>query len=246
MDMMTWADSAACRTADPETFFSEKRLNEAAEYCVACPVRQECYSHAVHYGDYGEVTGTWGGEWFGVSQRKKAFTVIVADSDGELHRVDKRTVARGTSSVCGCGKKVLRKKLCKVCYEKERAFIRKGEAYNVIEDASFVEKEVILELRQSKDGVSCGCGVMPLKGRGLCVACYEAERRAAARGDVVRIIRSSRPESPGTVSEREPPPPPQCPCGNSVYVKGWCRACYNRVWRAAKRDGRKVPEPHEV
>ena len=56
----SWEDSAACRGADVELFFSieEDDQRQALEYCRVCPVRQECLQTAI---ERREIYGIWGG-----------------------------------------------------------------------------------------------------------------------------------------------------------------------------------------
>jgi len=60
-----WRAAAACRSADPETFFPEGRsgpaLRESAKaklICGTCPVRAPCLDWAL---DHGAAFGIWGG-----------------------------------------------------------------------------------------------------------------------------------------------------------------------------------------
>ena len=55
-----WAERAACRYADPETFFPEKggSTKEAKRICAMCEVREECLSYAL---EHDERFGVWGG-----------------------------------------------------------------------------------------------------------------------------------------------------------------------------------------
>lgn len=47
-----WQDRAACKSADPEVFFSntEKNIAAAKAYCRKCTVRNECLLFAVSQG----------------------------------------------------------------------------------------------------------------------------------------------------------------------------------------------------
>lgn len=67
-EQTTWADEAACKDADAETFFTldEGRQKEALEMCAVCPVRQECLEHALVHG---EQYGIWGGTREGERRR---------------------------------------------------------------------------------------------------------------------------------------------------------------------------------
>lgn len=55
-----WMTAAHCRGVDPELFFPHKGESSAAakEVCFGCPVRQECYDHALANGEH---FGVWGG-----------------------------------------------------------------------------------------------------------------------------------------------------------------------------------------
>jgi WhiB family transcriptional regulator, redox-sensing transcriptional regulator len=61
-----WHARAACRTADPELFFSEGTAGPARQatarakrICSACPVRARCLDWALRYG---AAYGIWGGQ----------------------------------------------------------------------------------------------------------------------------------------------------------------------------------------
>lgn len=60
-----WQARAACRGADPATFFLDKGGDPrpAKALCAACEVSAECLSYAAE-------TGAEGGIWGGVSARK--------------------------------------------------------------------------------------------------------------------------------------------------------------------------------
>lgn len=57
-----WWEQAACRNADPETFFPRSQSNEASReakaVCCGCPVRRECLNDALASG---RTDGVWGG-----------------------------------------------------------------------------------------------------------------------------------------------------------------------------------------
>jgi WhiB family redox-sensing transcriptional regulator len=62
---MNWRDRAACRTEDPELFFSVgttgpalDQLTEAKSVCQRCPVAGECLAWAL---DTDQRAGVWGG-----------------------------------------------------------------------------------------------------------------------------------------------------------------------------------------
>ncbi len=66
-DSWEWQYDGACRTTNPETFFSpdaergpRRRSREAAAkaLCAVCPVRQACLDHALAVR---EPYGVWGG-----------------------------------------------------------------------------------------------------------------------------------------------------------------------------------------
>lgn len=74
-----WQYEGACRTTDPETFFSpdaergpRRRRREAAAkaLCAVCPVRQACLDHAL---TVREPYGVWGG--LNINERE----MIIAD-----------------------------------------------------------------------------------------------------------------------------------------------------------------------
>lgn len=55
-----WREDAACRSADPELFFSSssRDIEAARAYCASCPVREPCLGDAM---DREESNGVWGG-----------------------------------------------------------------------------------------------------------------------------------------------------------------------------------------
>lgn len=69
-DDHAWRKNAACRGADPETFFpifkrgrganlqSDPAFHAAMAYCDACPVLEPCRRFAI---DTGQDYGIWGG-----------------------------------------------------------------------------------------------------------------------------------------------------------------------------------------
>ncbi len=78
-DTWEWQYDGACRTTDPETFFSpdaergpRRRNREAAAkaLCAVCPVRQACLEHALAVR---EPYGVWGG--LNINERE----MIIAD-----------------------------------------------------------------------------------------------------------------------------------------------------------------------
>ena len=78
-DTWEWQYEGACRTTDPETFFSpdaergpRRRRREAAAkaLCGVCPVRQACLEHAL---SVREPYGVWGG--LNINERE----MIIAD-----------------------------------------------------------------------------------------------------------------------------------------------------------------------
>ena len=54
-------DQAACKTADPELFFTDAKetdkVAEAKSYCGVCPVVLQCLTHALKNDEFG----IWGG-----------------------------------------------------------------------------------------------------------------------------------------------------------------------------------------
>lgn len=69
-----WRKQAACRGMDTEMFYpviresagritpeTRKQVRDAIAVCRQCPVKVECYSHAVHFD---ERYGIWGGQLF--------------------------------------------------------------------------------------------------------------------------------------------------------------------------------------
>lgn len=63
-DTDPWVERAACRDADPETFFppsggtDDEREAAAKRLCAGCPVVEDCLREALFNG---ESTGIWGG-----------------------------------------------------------------------------------------------------------------------------------------------------------------------------------------
>ena len=59
-DDVTWQDFALCAETDPDAFFPEKggSTREAKRVCAACPVADECLTHAL---EHDERFGIWGG-----------------------------------------------------------------------------------------------------------------------------------------------------------------------------------------
>ena len=68
-----WRIHAACRGMDTELFFphipyaaaiplsTRRQISQARQVCGVCPVRVECFSHALHFSESG---GIWGGVLF--------------------------------------------------------------------------------------------------------------------------------------------------------------------------------------
>ncbi|HEY2077797.1 MAG TPA: WhiB family transcriptional regulator [Streptosporangiaceae bacterium] len=61
----SWWDLAACRSADPESFFpvsstgaDQLNVTRAKAMCARCPIRQQCLDFAI---DSDEAYGIWGG-----------------------------------------------------------------------------------------------------------------------------------------------------------------------------------------
>lgn len=61
----SWWDLAACRSADPESFFpvsstgaDQLNVTRAKAMCARCPIRQQCLEYAI---DSHEAYGIWGG-----------------------------------------------------------------------------------------------------------------------------------------------------------------------------------------
>ena len=52
-----WQHRAACAGADPDIFFSSKRMGEAAALCARCPVTAQCRSFSAV-----DRVGVWAGE----------------------------------------------------------------------------------------------------------------------------------------------------------------------------------------
>ena len=61
MSAQAWARRAACRSAEPDTFFPEKggSTRESKRICATCPVIDECLEFAL---TNGERFGIWGGK----------------------------------------------------------------------------------------------------------------------------------------------------------------------------------------
>jgi WhiB family redox-sensing transcriptional regulator len=58
-----WRDDAACRTADPDMFFTDNTslVQRAKTICFGCPVRVQCQAFAL-------ANGEWWGVWGGMTQ----------------------------------------------------------------------------------------------------------------------------------------------------------------------------------
>jgi len=74
-----WELKAACKTLDPEIFFSSKTLGLARQTCEACPVRMECLESALAREDgvarslrIGIVAGITGSQRWTITQQRKA------------------------------------------------------------------------------------------------------------------------------------------------------------------------------
>jgi len=69
-DERPWVVFAACRDADPDTFFPSSKYaeREALALCRICPVQRECLDYAY---EAKEVFGIWGG--LSEKQRRTAF-----------------------------------------------------------------------------------------------------------------------------------------------------------------------------
>ncbi len=74
LDVYEWQFEGACRTADPELFFSPEsergprrraRERAAKSFCTRCPVVEECLRHALRVK---EPYGVWGGQTTGERQ----------------------------------------------------------------------------------------------------------------------------------------------------------------------------------
>lgn len=59
----SWRAQAKCRGMDPNFFFPErhdtKQINKARQFCLDCPVKQECMDYA---SENAIDSGIWGGE----------------------------------------------------------------------------------------------------------------------------------------------------------------------------------------
>ena len=57
---LSWRQHAACRGADPDTFYpaTDEEAEEAKAVCATCPVRQACLEYALANR---ERDGVWGG-----------------------------------------------------------------------------------------------------------------------------------------------------------------------------------------
>jgi hypothetical protein len=65
IDDARWWAFAACRGRSDPSFFAERGEVYSAEVravCATCPVRSDCYDHAVAGGEH---FGMWGGVVFG-------------------------------------------------------------------------------------------------------------------------------------------------------------------------------------
>jgi len=56
-----WPERAACKGADPESFYPEEGSRFDRSFCRSCGVRQECLDYAMGREKYGARWGLWGG-----------------------------------------------------------------------------------------------------------------------------------------------------------------------------------------
>jgi len=80
-----WRDQAACRTEDPELFFSPGQRDRARGICARCPVRQPCLEFA---RSHGIVHGIWGGLTRGERSGARKPRGAVADTAAYLPMLD--------------------------------------------------------------------------------------------------------------------------------------------------------------
>ncbi|MFD7815668.1 WhiB family transcriptional regulator [Streptomyces sp. NPDC059785] len=75
-DTDPWVERAACREADPDTFFppaggtGDDREATAKRLCAGCPVSEPCLREALRNG---EITGIWGG--LNVRERREVLRI---------------------------------------------------------------------------------------------------------------------------------------------------------------------------
>lgn len=66
-DISSWIARAACLGMNPNFFFDNESRQQAKEYCIPCPVKNECFNYAV---ESKIEFGVWGGEIFDRSRKK--------------------------------------------------------------------------------------------------------------------------------------------------------------------------------
>ncbi|MFF5984377.1 WhiB family transcriptional regulator [Streptomyces olindensis] len=76
-----WELQAACRSVDPDVFFSSEAIGQAQQTCKGCPVRMECLEAALVREDgvpkafrTGLVAGLTGPQRWKIAQQRKAAT----------------------------------------------------------------------------------------------------------------------------------------------------------------------------
>ncbi|MFC8436541.1 WhiB family transcriptional regulator [Streptomyces sp. NPDC057253] len=74
-----WELQAACRSMDPDVFFSQKTIGLAKQTCKGCPVQMECLEAALVREDgvpkafrIGLVANTTGAQRWSIEQQRKA------------------------------------------------------------------------------------------------------------------------------------------------------------------------------
>ncbi|MFE6284395.1 WhiB family transcriptional regulator [Streptomyces sp. NPDC057877] len=92
-----WELQAACRTLDPDVFFSSKTLGLARQTCQGCPVQEECLESALvreagvaKAFRTGIVAGITGAQRWGIEQQRKA----AATGDGITEPSKKKPAGR--------------------------------------------------------------------------------------------------------------------------------------------------------
>lgn len=99
-----WHLHAACQYTDPDAFFPDEEegtaaadlADEARRVCIGCPVRADCYRHAMSAGE------RWG-VWAGLSERerrrerqrpvRRPVAEVLAEHDARYRRRQARRIA---------------------------------------------------------------------------------------------------------------------------------------------------------
>lgn len=91
---LDWQENAGCKGADYSIFFSTpgktKQIRQALSLCETCPVRENCYEHALVHEAYGIWGGTTEQERVFIRKERGIPSPIRANAD------EVRSMARGS------------------------------------------------------------------------------------------------------------------------------------------------------